>query len=78
VVYMSRTNIDIDDELLAKVMQRYRLKTKREAVDRALRKMLHPLGRPATREEILAMRGMGWGGDLDEMRDARVRHLSER
>ncbi len=26
---------------------------------------------PATREEILAMEGMGWEGDLDEMRATR-------
>src|SRR5258708_17008646 len=32
---MSRTNIDIDDELVARVMKVYRLKTKKEAVDLA-------------------------------------------
>jgi Arc/MetJ family transcription regulator len=76
VVYMSRTNIDIDDELLAKVMQRYRLKTKREAVDFALRRTL---GNPATREEALAMEGMGWGEDgleLSDLRDYPVRAIS--
>lgn len=34
---MSRTNIDIDDEACAKVMRRYRLATKREAANLALR-----------------------------------------
>jgi Arc/MetJ family transcription regulator len=75
---MSRTNIDIDDELIEKVMERFRLQTKRAAVDFALRRTLHPLAdRVATREEILAMQGMGWGGDLDEMRDAPVRQIFE-
>ena len=34
---MSRTNIDLDDELVERVMVRYQLTTKREAVDYALR-----------------------------------------
>jgi Arc/MetJ family transcription regulator len=31
-----RANIDIDDELVAEAMRRYGLRTKKEAVDRAL------------------------------------------
>ena len=34
---MSRTNIDIDDELAAEVMRRFGLSTKKAAVDLALR-----------------------------------------
>ncbi|MBM3690250.1 MAG: type II toxin-antitoxin system VapB family antitoxin, partial [Actinobacteria bacterium] len=33
VVHVGRTNIDIDDELVHRVMVRYHLSTKREAVD---------------------------------------------
>jgi hypothetical protein len=33
---VSRTNIEIDDRLVALVMRRYRLASKREAVDLAL------------------------------------------
>ena len=62
---VTRTNIEIDDELVERAMQIYRLPSKREAVDFALRKLV---GDPMTREEMLAMEGMGWGGDLDEMR----------
>jgi len=62
---MSRTNIDIDDELIADVMQQYHIATKREAVDFALRKVRRPV---MTKEEALAMRGTGWEGDLDEIR----------
>lgn len=51
---MSRTNIDIDDELVHRVMVHYHLKTKREAVDYALR---HLAGQPMTREEMIAMAG---------------------
>ena len=36
---MTRTNIEIDDELVARVMERYELKTKKEAVDLALRQV---------------------------------------
>lgn len=62
---MSRTNIDIDDELLRHAMQRYRCRTKRDAVNLALRKLL---GDPMTKEEVLAMEGMGYETDLEELR----------
>jgi Arc/MetJ family transcription regulator len=60
-----RTNIDIDEELVHKAMELHRLKSKREAVDLALRRLV---GDPMTREEALEMHGSGWGGDLDAMR----------
>ena len=63
---MSRTNIEIDDELIERAMRMYRLPTKRAAVDLALRRLVgYP---PMTREEALAMRGTGWEGNLDAMR----------
>lgn len=52
---MSRTNLIIDDDLLDRVMRRYGLRTKTEAVDLALR---HLAGRPMTTEEALGMRGV--------------------
>lgn len=51
---MSRTNIDIDDELIHRVMVRYHLTTKREAVDYALRSLA---GQPMTRDEMLEFFG---------------------
>lgn len=54
VVHMSRTNIDIDDELIHRVMVRHRLTTKREAVDYALRALA---GQPMTRAEMLEFFG---------------------
>ena len=63
---MTRTNIDIDDAVLGRVRQLYGLRTKREAVDFALRRLLvEPWGL----DEAVAMRGRGWAGDLDEMRE---------
>ena len=67
---MSRTNIEIDDELIDRVMRRYRVKTKREAVDLALRRAA---GEPMTREEFLELEGSGWDGDLDAIRSDRVK-----
>jgi Arc/MetJ family transcription regulator len=62
---MSRTNIDIDDELIERVLRRYRLPSKRAAVELALRRLA---GEPMSRDEALAMEGAGWSGDLDELR----------
>lgn len=65
---MSRTNIDIDDELAAEVMRRFGLTTKRAAVDLALRRLA---GSPLSREFLLGLEGVGWEGDLDDLRSDR-------
>ena len=64
-LHMARTNIEIDEELIRRVMRRHALPTKRAAVDFALRKLDM---KPMTREEALAMQGSGWHGDLDAIR----------
>lgn len=69
---MTRTNIDIDDELIGEVMRRYSLRTKKEAVDLALRRLVPP---PLTREFLLSLEGIGWDGDLEEMRRTDVDDL---
>jgi Arc/MetJ family transcription regulator len=66
---MGRTNIDIDDRLIAAAMRRYGLRTKREAVDLALRRLV---GDPPSTAEILQLEGAGWQGDLAEMRTSRI------
>lgn len=66
---MSRTNIDIDDELCRKVMDRFHLSTKREAVNLALQ---HLAGEPLDIAAARSLRGSGWDGDLDEMRSSRA------
>lgn len=62
---MTRTNIEIDDVLVGRAMRLYRLRSKREAVDLALRRLV---GEPMGREEMLAAEGTGWAGDLGEIR----------
>jgi Arc/MetJ family transcription regulator len=52
----TRTNIEIDDGYVRTIMDRYGLRTKKEAVDLALRSLA---GQPMTREEALAMEGAG-------------------
>jgi Arc/MetJ family transcription regulator len=49
-----RTNIEIENDYVLAIMDRYGLHTKTEAVDLALR---HLAGQPMTREEALGMRG---------------------
>lgn len=67
---MSRTNVELDDALVGRVMSRYGVPTKRAAIDLALRRLdLEPM----SREEALAMRGSGWEGDLEEMRGGWMR-----
>lgn len=62
---MGRTNIEIDDGLIAEVMERYDLRTKREAVDFALRRLVGPV---MTRAEMLSMEGTGWESELTTLR----------
>lgn len=62
---MSRTNIEIDDDVMRRVLETYGLRTKREAVDFALRRLLVE---PMDAREALSMRGVGWAGDLDDLR----------
>lgn len=60
-----RTNIDIDDKLLAEAMAATGLKTKRAVVEEGLRTLTR-LQRQV--QALEALRGIGWEGDLDEMR----------
>ena len=65
---MSRTNVNIDDEACAEIMRRYRLTSKREAINLALRALA---AEPLDVGEAKRLRGSGWDGDLDEMRSGR-------
>jgi Arc/MetJ family transcription regulator len=61
----ARTNIVLDEELVAEAMRRTGIKTKRGVVEEALRTLIQ-LKR---QEEILALRGqLHWESNLDEMR----------
>src|SRR5277367_6795760 len=60
-----RTNIVIDDKLMRDTLRATGLKTKREAVEEALRALL----RLKRQEQIRRLRGkLDWNGDLNSMR----------
>ena len=60
-----RTNIEIDDALMARAMKLARTRTKRETVENALRLLIQL----RQQERIRAARGkLRWSGDLDAMR----------
>ena len=61
-----RTNININDELIAEAMALTGAKTKKQAVEEALKEVVQ---RRKTANAILALRGkVDWVGDLDVMR----------
>ena len=60
-----RTNIEIDNDLIAKAMSLSGLSTKRETVEEALRFLV----RLKSQEAIRGFRGkLAWDGDLEDMR----------
>ena len=63
-----RTNIEIEDEYVQMIMDRYGIRTKTEAVDLALRNLA---GQPMTREEALTMRGARSTGEAPPDQPAR-------
>jgi len=66
---MARTNIVLDDSLIKRAMQVSGAKTKREAVDRALRDMV--ARRPVYRA-LRKLRGkLPWEGDINAWRRGR-------
>jgi Arc/MetJ family transcription regulator len=64
-----RTNIEIDDQLLAEAMALTGEPTKRATVEAAL-KMIVRLKRQ--KQAGMNLAGIGWDGDLDAMREGRV------
>jgi Arc/MetJ family transcription regulator len=63
-----RTNIEIDDALLSQAMTAAGLSTKRATVEAGLRLLV----RVRKQARALAkLKGLGWEGDLDEMRQGR-------
>ena len=63
-----RTNIDIDEQLLAEAMVATGLPTKKATVEEALRRIVQLHRQQIAGEQ---MRGLGWIGDLDAMREGR-------
>lgn len=69
---MTRTNIELDDDLVNEVMRRYGVTTKKDAVDLALRRLV---GVPLTPDFLLSLEGIGWAGDLEAIRNERPADL---
>jgi Arc/MetJ family transcription regulator len=63
-----RTNIEIDDKLMKQAMKSTGSKTKREAVDFSLRLAIRLKKQSEALEKLW---GIGWDGDLDEIRQGR-------
>jgi Arc/MetJ family transcription regulator len=63
-----RTNVVLDEELITRAMELWGFRTKRETIDFALRQLVGY--DPAA---ILELEGIGWEGDLDEMRGHKAR-----
>ncbi len=62
-----RTNIVIDEELMANALKATGLRTKREAVERGLKLLV----KQNQQQAIRGLRGkLKWEGDLNEMRGA--------
>ena len=66
-----RTNIDIDDALLAEAVRLTGLPTKKAVVKEALRRLVRQKGQV---EALRELTGIGWEGDLDSMRTDRSGH----
>jgi Arc/MetJ family transcription regulator len=60
-----RTNIEIDDDLMDEALKLTGLPTKRAVVEEGLRLMVRLRKQART---LKALKGLGWEGDLDEMR----------
>ena len=63
-----RTNVVIDDELMAAALESTGLKTKRAVIEEALRTLL----RLKAQEQVRSLRGtLQWEGDLSVLREGR-------
>jgi len=63
-----RTNVVIDDDLMAKAMEYSGLSTKKAVIEESLRLLV----RLKSQQQVKDLRGkLNWSGDLDEMRTGR-------
>jgi len=63
-----RTNVVIDDELMAAALESTGLKTKKAVIEKALRTLV----RLKAQEQVRSLRGkLQWEGDLSTMREGR-------
>lgn len=64
-----RTNIDIDDALIARAIRACRAKAKKAAMEQGLRLLIRLADQHCAVE---VMHGLAWGGDLEASREARA------
>jgi Arc/MetJ family transcription regulator len=64
-----RTNIDLDDELMAQAMAATGLSTKKATVEAGLRTLVR---RREQTQALAELKGLGWEGDLEAMREGRA------
>lgn len=69
-----RTNIEIDDKLMAQAMEAAGLPTKKATVEEALKRLVE---NHRGRQAIANLKGLGWEGDLDQMRRDSFRTFDE-
>lgn len=66
---MLRTNIELDEKVVAEAMRLARVGTKKEIVNVALKELVKKL----KRRKLLELAGkVAWSGNLDEMRKRRA------
>jgi Arc/MetJ family transcription regulator len=64
-----RTNVVIDDELMAEALESTGLSTKKAVIEEALRTLV----RLKKQEQVRSLRGkLQWEGDLDMLREGRL------
>lgn len=67
-----RTNVVIDDELMAEALDSTGLRTKKAVIEEALRTLV----RLKKQEQVRSLRGkLQWEGDLDILREGRVDYV---
>ena len=70
-----RTNVVIEDQLIARAMESTGLKTKKAVIEEALRTLI----RLKSQERARDLRGkLHWEGNLDEMREGRLIDVDHR
>lgn len=62
----TRTNIELDDDMVEAAMRLYGTRSKKDTVDLALRRLV---GARLSVDDAISMEGSGWEGDLDRMRE---------
>lgn len=61
----TRTNIELDDDLVEAAMRLYGTRTTKDTVELALRRLV---GAALSVDDAVAMEGSGWDGDLEQLR----------